>query len=193
MPTLETKIFNVTSRYTDFFTDDELLKLLKERLNTGRYWQVGAVLQMIKSARLWRSDYDSFEQYCQKIWDIDLNRALNLIECFWVCRVLLESGINQSQLPKEDACIALFRIQGKGDIVNYWEKILLEKSYNATPKYIYQSVKMTPGSLAVVTSQKHPLLGETVQIKKIKGETVHAFTSVGEQVFISAELCPVLA
>ncbi len=65
--------------------------IIETGLNT--FFKVGEALNLIKSKRLYRQEYSSFEEYCQKRWDFGRHRANQLIEASQVYNNLLTNGI----------------------------------------------------------------------------------------------------
>ena len=44
------------------------------------FWEVGASLLQIRDERLYRADFDTFEDYCQQRWNMTRRRANQLVE-----------------------------------------------------------------------------------------------------------------
>jgi len=65
--------------------------IIEMGLNT--FFKVGEALNLIKSKRLYRQDYSSFEEYCQRRWDFGRHRANQLIDASQVYNNLLTNGI----------------------------------------------------------------------------------------------------
>ena len=155
----------------------------------------GEALRQIKTIGSWkREGFESYGQYCETVWGISEERADLLIQAWSLCKLLTMKGIDEKDLPQtEEVAVTLVRVEGTGDITEFWRRLIEHHNPRSIAvKTIYKSLRMGKATSAIVSNPKHPLNGETVEVFKRRGETVHAWTSVGEQVFVSPELRPCL-
>jgi hypothetical protein len=71
--------------------------------NLAAFFQVGFALLEIKSRRLYRADYPTFDEYCRKRWEMHKAYAYRLIGAAEVCRTL--SPIGDIPLPENECQI----------------------------------------------------------------------------------------
>lgn len=58
--------------------------------------QVGEALEEIRAKRLYREDFASFEEYCQKVWNWSRQRAYQMMDGAKTARTLEEVGVQVS-------------------------------------------------------------------------------------------------
>jgi hypothetical protein len=72
--------------------EEERLRVCETAIQTGwqRFVEVGLALEEIRDNRLYRNNFNSFEEYCQTRWDFKHGKAKYLIAAARICRRLRE-------------------------------------------------------------------------------------------------------
>lgn len=69
----------------------------------GAFWAAGKALQIIRDARLYRQDYNSFDEYCWDRWDMNRQNADKLIRTWPIAEALYDRqqrGVTQIGVKK---------------------------------------------------------------------------------------------
>lgn len=81
--------------------EEELLKRLESSIeeHLKGFKIVGHALTVIKEQRLYRLNYDTFEEYCAVEWDLSRPRAYQLTDCYLVLNHL-STMVDMNEKPK---------------------------------------------------------------------------------------------
>ena len=63
--------------------------------------EVGSALMDIRDARLYRDDYDTFEDYCQQRWNLDRRRAYQLMDAAQVTTAVVNHGSHAPESERQ--------------------------------------------------------------------------------------------
>lgn len=76
-------------------TDNKKLLALEKTIEEGlrTFTEVGTALLIIRDEKLYQKEYQTFEEYCDKKWDIDRSRAYQLIDSAKVVATLKMSTV----------------------------------------------------------------------------------------------------
>lgn len=101
-------------KYEKFTVDDGLNLLKQERVirdNTDGFRKVGAALEIIRDERLYRRDFKTFEDYCQKKWGYGRRYANQVVAGAAAVKSLPpDLGV---LVPKSSAAVALSKVPVK--------------------------------------------------------------------------------
>jgi len=73
--------------------------------NLRGFKRVGYALSVIRDQRLYRIDYDTFEEYCREAWDLGRPQAYRLIDSYNVVENLSPIGDKMSPMGDKDEVI----------------------------------------------------------------------------------------
>ncbi len=96
----------------------ELETIIEQGIQT--FIEVGNALLEIRDSRLYRQEYTTFEEYCQKRWDLKRRRAYQLIEAAETVSTL--NVQNFAHRPNESQARALAQIEEPEARREVWQK-----------------------------------------------------------------------
>jgi hypothetical protein len=90
--------------------ESQRLISLERTIEAGRktFVEVGLALAEIRDSRLYRSDFDTFEEYCQSKWQWERQRAYELIAAAGVVKML--PGKCNQKITNENQAAALSKV-----------------------------------------------------------------------------------
>src|SRR5208282_1566133 len=95
------------------------------RVNVEAFYAVGVALQVIQKQRLHKhAGYDTFESYCQAVWDFSRPRAYQLIEAATVVENVYNCRQKAAALPSNEAQtrpLAKLPAEQQGEV---WKKVV---------------------------------------------------------------------
>ncbi len=123
-------------------TNQPSLQDLEEKIETGleRYRIAGEALRMIKEQGLYKSQYNTYDEYCRQRWNITPQHANRMIKATEVVESIAESEPIGSVLPKlESQARALAKAENPSEA---WRKSQEESGTDQpTSEQIRESVK----------------------------------------------------
>jgi hypothetical protein len=117
------------------------------------FYQVGKALSEIRKSRLYKADYVNFESYCSIRWDMQRQRAYELMSAAEV-RENIEVVGNFRQIPEiESHCKPLAKLKSAEEQVTAWSQVLvMADGKKVTAKLVTQVVDEILG----LTSKSKP-------------------------------------
>jgi len=97
----------------------------------GTFFEVGQALGEVKSGRLYREGYSTFEDYCREKWQYDRSYAYRLIGAQQVVAALLPIGDNDTPLPKNECQVRPLVGLEDRQIITAWKKAIELAGNNA--------------------------------------------------------------
>ncbi|MBW4692217.1 MAG: hypothetical protein KME27_10670 [Lyngbya sp. HA4199-MV5] len=173
--------------------------ILKERFRKGMqgFWDGVQALQIIRGERLYREEYDSFEEFCQTDLNLSRDYAYMLMKAGEVyANLMLEMPTIVGILPESEAQL---RPIAKANLApeeqrEAWAEAVAAAGGKPTAAVVKAVVDrrsrsdLAANQPAIVCNPNHALFGQPVTVKAIKGDIVTIATSTGETHLLKPEL-----
>lgn len=184
---------NLVCDVTMALTVDEKIRLanLEERIDdrVRGMVEIGEALGEIREARLYREQYQSFEEYCQNRWSFSRDRADQMIGAQAIVRAMAESGQVKSKIlpSKERHTRELKRLEPETR-AEAWDEAVEVAGGEPSQQQVKAAVV---ARMAVVDRPQSPQHGQVVTVKKTEGMLVTAVTANGARAtFLQQDLTP---
>ncbi len=137
---------------SDFVELGDCEKVIEKGLST--FIEVGNALLVIRDKKLYRADYGTFEDYCQKKWSISDRRARQLIDATETV-VNVKSGTIVPVLPQVESQARPLTSLNSSQQITAWEKAVSHaKSSQPTAKEVQQAVNEVKAINGDLSQQK---------------------------------------
>jgi hypothetical protein len=173
--------------------NEQIKQIIAERIRG--FVEIGELLLEVRSKHYYLIDgFNNFEEYCQEFWNFSTGRAKQFIEAYKCHQNLLEGGIEQDRLPKNENQVRPIVSLPPDQQIDTWKSVTENTPAKQVTgeqvrrKTIEKRYRLEVGQTAIVDDPNHPLYGEQLEIESIRGEIIEAMTSSGRQTFISPEL-----
>lgn len=103
------------------------------------FWLAGKALQIIRDSRLYRAEYDTFEDYCWTRWGMKANYAGKLIRTWQVAEALFDLASNDS-VPIGTPRLSLEQAK-KANQAQVWELVPVRETWDVEEAvFVYATV-----------------------------------------------------
>ncbi|UZI33989.1 hypothetical protein [Streptomyces sp. VB1] len=103
------------------------------------FWLAGKALQIIRDSRLYRSEHDTFEDYCWTRWGMKANYAGKLIRTWQVAEALFDLASNNS-VPIGTTKLSLEQAK-KANQAQVWELVSVRETWDVKHAvFVYATV-----------------------------------------------------
>ncbi|MFF8293634.1 hypothetical protein ACF068_31120 [Streptomyces sp. NPDC016309] len=103
------------------------------------FWLAGKALQIIRDSRLYRAEYDTFEDYCWTRWGMKDNYARKLIRTWQVAEALFDLASNDS-VPIGTPRLSLEQAK-KANQAQVWELVSVRETWDVKEAvFVYATV-----------------------------------------------------
>ena len=149
----------------------KLESIIKQHLEDGL--EAAAALQVIRDEKLFRPEYKTFGDYCDKVWDYSRNYCNRLCKLNEVMEDLKKLPDAENALPRNEAQARIYADLDSSKRITLLRKAL-EKSPNETPtsKLLIEWKKQLFTENGETTPRKEPADAEGKLKSTLKGKTL---------------------
>jgi hypothetical protein len=115
------------------------------------FTEVGNALLAIREQRLYRGEYDTFEQYAERRWGLARNRAYQLIEAATVVSKILDTGQPAPVVESHARELARVPEEERGEV---WQQALKRTDGRPTAAAIRQTYMPAPDPVTEAERQR---------------------------------------
>lgn len=145
----------------DTLTEAEITLLAAAEQNISRnidaYKSVGMSLATVRDSRLYRAEFATFEDYCERKWDISRRRAYQQIEAAQIAIALEKQGVEVGN-EAQAAALAKVPADKRAEVLNIvaagGEKVTASKIAEAGKGVTSTTTEPAPGNVKKISQER---------------------------------------